>query len=536
MENLDFYQNFPELKNQFQEDPLLKRYLSSTLPDSIYNRIEPILKDLGELAVGEMLQWAQQAEAQLPRHIPYDPFGKRIDAIEMNEGWKKIEAVAAKFGIVAAAYEREFKEWSRTYQMSLLYLFHPSSAFVSCPLAMTDGAARAIELFGDEKLKQGAFKNLTSRDPNKFWTSGQWMTEKTGGSDVSGSQTRAKILAENIYELYGTKWFTSATTSQMAITLARVEGAEVGGKGLSLFYLETRDPEGQLNKIEIHRLKDKMGTKALPTAELSLKGTRAQLVGGPGQGIKKISALFNITRIYNAICSIAQMRRALALIWGYGELRFAFGKKLNELPLHHRTIEEIEFIWAGCFHLCMRTSLFLGKEECGSASSTETAVLRALTPVAKLYCGKQVVAVCSEVVEAFGGAGYIEDTGLPKLLRDAQTLAIWEGTTNVLSLDLLRAFEKDKADLALVEEFVELIKQIKSKESQQCLQEAVQKWQKQLCKAKELGSEILQREARVLAFKFAETYIAILTTLFAEKTQQAWDQKVATYWQQKVTI
>ena len=125
--------------------------------------------------------------------------------------------------------------------------------------------------------------------------------EHSSGS--SGTTTVAKRVG-NGFELYGTKWFTSATTSQMAMTLARIEGAEAGSRGLSLFYLELRDAKGQLQNIEVHRLKDKLGTKALPTAELTLKGTPAILVGGEGGGVKKISSLFNLTRIYNSVCSI----------------------------------------------------------------------------------------------------------------------------------------------------------------------------------------------------------------------------------------
>src|SRR5690606_18330955 len=130
----------------------------------------------------------------------------------------------------------------------------------SCPLAMTDGAARAIELYGSESHKNKAFKNLISRDPKKFWTSGQWMTERSGGSDVSGTETVATKSGSS-WKLNGTKWFTSATTAQMAMLLARPEGAEAGSRGLSLFYVELRDGQGKLRDIEIHRLKDKLGTK-----------------------------------------------------------------------------------------------------------------------------------------------------------------------------------------------------------------------------------------------------------------------------------
>ena len=149
-----------------------------SLPADARATIEPHLKRVGDLACGPWLAWSQQAEREVPVHIPFDAWGQRIDEIRMSQGWKQLEAAAAQEGIVACGYERKFGEYSRVYQAALLYLFHPSSAFVSCPLAMTDGAARAIELYGDQTLKAGPFRRLTSRDPAQFWTSGQWMTEK----------------------------------------------------------------------------------------------------------------------------------------------------------------------------------------------------------------------------------------------------------------------------------------------------------------------------------------------------------------------
>jgi alkylation response protein AidB-like acyl-CoA dehydrogenase len=270
------------------------------------------------------------------------------------------------------------------------------------------------------------------------------MTERTGGSDVSGTSTIAKKDGDS-YRLYGTKWFTSATTSQMAMTLARIEGSSAGGAGLSLFYVELRDTDGNLRNIRVNRLKDKLGTRALPTAELTLEGTPAKLVGTPGEGVKKISSLFNITRIYNSCMSAAGMGRAIVLARDYSKKRFAFGKPLSEHPLHVETLAAMELEYEAAFLLTFRAVELLGKEETEGSTREESAILRLLTPIVKLYTAKQGIAVASEALECFGGAGYVEDTGLPSLLRDAQVLAIWEGTTNVLSLDMIRAIEKEKA-------------------------------------------------------------------------------------------
>ena len=394
---------------------------------------------------------------------------------------------------------------------------------------MTDGAARAIELYGSPEMKAKAFKHLTSRDPKQFWTSGQWMTEKTGGSDVSGTSTIAKKDGLQ-YRLYGTKWFTSATTSQMAMTLARPEGAEAGSRGLSLFYVELRNSKGELQNIKIHRLKDKLGTKALPTAELSLEGTPAQVVGGEGNGVRKISSLFNITRIYNAICSLGQMRRGIELATEYAALRSAFGRKLNEHPLHVLTLSELQLEWMGCFHLIMKAVELLGKEECGKATETESALLRVLTPLAKLYCGKATVSTASEVLECFGGAGYVEDTGFPKLLRDAQVLAIWEGTTNVLSLDMLRAFEKEKGFEAMQADLGARLKAIKNPEAQKILGAAVHDLTKNFEAAMKAGGDHVSANARGFSMTLTRIYIGSLLWEFAEQTGEAKDRIAAQQW------
>ncbi|MBC7419776.1 MAG: acyl-CoA dehydrogenase family protein [Bdellovibrio sp.] len=446
----NFFQNAPEIKNTFQSDSFLQNYLKNKIPAEYQKSIFAHLNKVGDLAAGSWLQWATNAEANPPTLTQFSPWGKRIDEIKVSEGWLNLEKAAATEGIVATAFERKQKEFSRIYQMALLYLYSPSSAFYSCPLAMSDGAARALELYGTDELKKTAFKNLTSRDPETFWTSGQWMTERTGGSDVSGTSTTAKVGNAG-YLLNGTKWFTSATTSQMALTLARIEGAEAGNRGLSLFYLELRDQNKNLNNIEVHRLKDKLGTKALPTAELTLNGTQATLIGQPGEGIKRIASVLNITRIYNSICALGHMRRALDLAWDYSKKRKAFGAFIIDHPLHKKTLNDLETKFQKSFKLTFFVVELLGKEECGIASEAEKKLLRALTPIVKLYTAKKSILISSEAIEAFGGAGYIEDTGLPRLLRDAQVFSIWEGTTNVLALDFMKVCEKEDALKAVFE-------------------------------------------------------------------------------------
>src|SRR6266446_2525006 len=284
----EFFQDPPRLGNQYDDDPLLRAFLGWRLPPKMLAEIEPGLRRLGHRAATDILALGEAAEASPPRHVPYDAWGRRVDRIETSNAWYELDHISATEGIVATAYERTHGAHSRIDQFARLYLFAPSSALYSCPLAMTDGAARFLEIHGDETTRS-VFAHLTSRDPNEFWTSGQWMTERTGGSDVGTTSTIAKCEKGDTYSLSGSKWFTSATTSQVAMTLARIEGAAAGSHGLSVFLIKLRDNDGNLRNIRIDRLKDKLGTRALPTAELTLDGTPAQLVGGAGDGVRKIA-------------------------------------------------------------------------------------------------------------------------------------------------------------------------------------------------------------------------------------------------------
>jgi putative acyl-CoA dehydrogenase len=435
-----FFQEPPKIENTFLNDPLLKGLIKTHFTGhKDFAQIETQFALWGELASTEWLRLAEQANRQRPQLISFDPWGRRIDQIQVSDAWKKLESIAATEGVVARAYTREYGEKNRISQMALLYLYHSSSALYSCPLAMTDGAARVLEKLGSTPEQKNAFQHLISRDPKSFWTSGQWMTEKTGGSDVSLSQTHAVKTADG-YALHGTKWFTSATTSQMAMALAKTSASQNSGE-LSLFFVPLRNEKGELNNIQIHRLKDKMGTHALPTAELSLNGTPAQMVGPEGQGVKSISTILNVTRIYNSICSISQARRALDYLQSYSKIRFAFGKMICQQPLHKKLLSDLEALYTRLFNLTFFAVSLLGKEEAGTISDVERKTLRMITPVTKLYTAKKGYEIIAECIEGFGGVGYIEDSGLPTLLRDMMALVIWEGTTNVLSLDLLRSLK-----------------------------------------------------------------------------------------------
>jgi alkylation response protein AidB-like acyl-CoA dehydrogenase len=452
MEGGFFCQPEPRLGNQYDEDrmfrSLMGRRFGSILPD-----VEEAFRSMGELAGGELYQLQLEDRLNQPDLTRWDAWGNRIDRIELSPLWRRVAPLAAEFGLVGEGYEGRFGSLSRSLQFGLVYLFHPSSDVYTCPLAMTDGAARTLLGSGNAAIAERAVPRLIHRDPAHAWTSGQWMTEATGGSDVGRSETVAVQGADGSWYLSGRKWFTSAATSEMALTLARPVGNPGGARGLALFYLETRDEDGQLNGIRICRLKDKLGTRKVPTAELILDGSVAQLVAGSDDGIRNIVPMLEMTRTWNTICAVSSMRRGLALARDYARRRIAFGQTLDTQPLHVDTLALLQARAEACLHLGFHLVDLVGRREHGEIGELGEIELRLLTSLAKLTTARLAAGCAGEVIEAFGGAGYIEDTGLPMLLRDAAVLPIWEGTTNVLSLDLLRALREGggfEALLALV--------------------------------------------------------------------------------------
>jgi alkylation response protein AidB-like acyl-CoA dehydrogenase len=506
-----FFQDAPGDPDLFAVDATLHAELGRRLPPEIHAEALRRCAALGVATAGELPALARQAEAQPPQHVPYDPWGRRIDEIRTSPAWEALRVFSARHALVATGYEAALGEHRRTVQAALLHVFSASSATYSCPLAMTDAAARVLLDLAPTELRERLVGGLTATDPARFITSGQWMTERTGGSDVGGTETIARPAGgDRRYTLHGVKWFTSATTSEMALTLARIDDGGAppvpGSRGLSLFCVEIgREPGRGWQGIVVNRLKDKLGTKALPTAELTLDGAPAVLLGAPGRGVANISGMLNVTRLYNAIASASGMQRACALVRDYAGRRVAFGRPLAELPLHAATLADMEAETAAVLALVMECAALLGCSEAGTASEGQRQRLRALIPLAKLTTAKQAVACASEALECFGGAGYVEDTGLPRLLRDAQVLPIWEGTTNVLSLDLLRAEAKDGAFSAVLADLSRraeglVVGRIEGRVVT-ALRESVRALVASAGQAVQAGGEVLEASARKLALR-----------------------------------
>ncbi|KAJ8005680.1 hypothetical protein DPEC_G00120440 [Dallia pectoralis] len=512
-----FFQQKPVLKNPFLEDALLQGYLRRHLPSkAVYSE----LLVFGERLVHEVDGWGRECETTPPTLVTYDAWGCRVDRIVTSPAWRRMKELSAQEGLVAIGYERTYGEWSRVYQMCKLYLFSPSSGLYSCPLAMTDGAAKVIQSLGVSGPTDEAFSRLTSRDPGYFWTSGQWMTERKGGSDVgSGTETVALPQSDGSYRLSGFKWFTSATDADMTLTLGRVADRDgrttPGSRGLSLFYAPVRNQQGMVQGIEVQRLKDKLGTRQVPTAELLLDGLPAYRLSDEGRGVACIANMLTLTRIHNSVSAVAGMRRILQLARDYARHRSVFGKPLKSHPLHIQTLTRMEVETRGAFLLVMDICRLIGREETGQASQLDAHLLRLLTPVAKLYTGKQAIAVISEGLESFGGQGYIEDTGLPAMLRDAQVLSIWEGTTNVLSMGVLRCIARTSG--LILQSYFTHTQSLIATDILPSLSGAVRSVDSALCGLKEFLQDAavkppgyLELAARDLAYSLARIYMGAL--------------------------
>jgi acyl-CoA dehydrogenase len=437
---MGFLQDPPQLAHPYREDRLLRAMLDRALPPARRGALEADLQALGDYA---QMQWQRACHTtrRKPVLTQWDAWGNRVDRIELTETWQQGPHITTTHSVLAAGHEAS--EHARLEEFARVYLYHVASEFYTCPLAMTDGAATALKASSNQALMERALPHLLSRDATTFWLSGQWMTENTGGSDVSHTETVARQDASGQWRLYGRKWFSSAVVGEVALALARPEGAGPGTGALALFYVETMDGDRRKPELIIDRLKDKLGTHELPTAEIHLEGLPAWPLGELANGVRQVAPMLNVTRTWNAVCATASMDRAIALARDYATRRLAFGKPLIEQPLHAQTLADMQAEFEGAFALTFEVAHLLGRVEHGSAQPHEVALLRLLTPLAKLWTGKMAVKLCSEALECFGGAGYIEDTGLPQLLRDAQVYAIWEGTTNVLSLDSLRALAGD---------------------------------------------------------------------------------------------
>jgi alkylation response protein AidB-like acyl-CoA dehydrogenase len=337
---------------------------------------------------------------------------------------------------------------------ALTYLYVQAEFGVCCPLSMTDALTRTLRKFGDPGLVARYLPGLTSQDMDALTQGAMFITEQKAGSDVGATETRA-VREGDAWRLHGDKWFCSNADAGLALVLARPEGAPAGTRGLSLFLLPRSLPDGTANRHAIQRLKEKLGTRGMPSGEIKLEGALAWLVGDPQQGFKQMTDMINMSRLSNGMRAAGMMRRALTEALFVARRRVAFGRPLIELPLMRRQLLKLMLPAEAARSFLFFTAAELEKADGGDQTARRR--VRLLTPLIKFRACRDARKVAGDAMEVHGGVGYTEEWSDPRLLRDAHLGSIWEGTSNIVALDVLRAIRREQALEALLPELNERI-------------------------------------------------------------------------------
>jgi len=405
---------------------------------------EPELHELGRLAGSEQAdEWGRLANANPPVLRTHDRYGHRIDEVEFHPYWHELMRTAVTHGLHAAPW-RDGRPGAHTARAAKFYVWGQVEAGHTCPISMTYAAVPALrttpELAGWlEPLLASATYDFGLREPHgkRGLIAGMSMTEKQGGSDVRANTTRAVPSGDGTYRLTGHKWFTSAPMSDVFLTLAQAPG------GLSCFLLPRVLPDGGRNPIRLQRLKDKLGNKSNASAEIEYEGAVGWLVGEEGRGVRTIIEMVNMTRLDCTVGAASGMRYGAFRAVHHATHRRAFGRALIDQPLMRNVLADLvvesEAATAVAMRLAEATDQALGGDE------TAVLVRRLGLAVAKYWVCKRGPAHAAEALECLGGNGYVEESGMPRLYREAPLVSIWEGSGNVAALDALRAMARQPA-------------------------------------------------------------------------------------------
>jgi acyl-CoA dehydrogenase len=438
--------------NFFRADPSLADLVRLYVPDALWRHIEPHLDRLGALAGGRLDTAARLADRHVPVLHQRDRFGRDEQWIEYHPAYRELEQAAfGEFGIHAMSHRRGILGWSETYpavaKHAFTYLFNQAEFGLGCPINVTDGCALLLKRYGDAALQERYLDGLTNTDMDRLTQGAQFMTEKEGGSDV-GKLTTVAVREGEHWRLSGEKWFCSNADAEVAMLLARPEGAPAGTRGLGLFLMPRRLPDGSANRHRIVRLKDKLGTRSMASGEIKLEGALAYAVGRLDRGFVQMAEMVNWSRLSNGVKSTALMRRALHDALTVARGRSAFGRPIVDLPLARRQLLKMLLPLEQALSLCFLTADALDRAENGSQEAA--ALLRVLTPVLKFRATRDARKLTGDALEMRGGVGYIEEFATPRLLRDAHLGSIWEGTGNIVALDATaRAIARHGAEAAL---------------------------------------------------------------------------------------
>ncbi|MBM3384616.1 MAG: DNA alkylation response protein, partial [Betaproteobacteria bacterium] len=432
--------------NLFEADRGFRSLLELHLEPALAAHLMPHFERLGAMAGAELDELALAADKNPPQLA-----GQRIDK---HASYRRLEEVAfGEFGLAAMSHRGGVLGWPQPLppvaKYALTYLYVQAEFGLCCPLSMTDALTRTIRKFADPALVARYLPALTSQDMDALTQGAMFMTEHKAGSDVGGTETRA-LKDGQAWKLHGEKWFCSNADAGLALVLARPEGAAAGTRGLSLFLMPRTLPDGTPNSYSIVRLKEKLGTRGMPSGETRLEGASAYLVGDPGRGFVQMADMINMSRLSNGMRAAGMMRRALTEALFVARNRRAFGKPLIELPLMRRQLVKLMLPTEAARSMVLYTALELARADAGDEAARRR--VRLLTPLIKFRACRDARKVTGDAMEVRGGVGYIEEWSDPRLVRDAHLGSIWEGSSNIVALDVLRAIRKEGALEALLPE------------------------------------------------------------------------------------
>jgi putative acyl-CoA dehydrogenase len=407
------------------------------------------LADYGVLAGGEIYRLGFDANRDRPCLRTHDRYGRRIDVVEFHPAYHRLMELAKQHGVGGLSWH-EPGPGAHVARAALSYLHHQAEAGTSCPLTMTHAGVAVLRQFPAlrEWADKAAAPHYDSRDvaiaDKAGITIGMGMTEKQGGSDVRANATVATPSADGRYALVGHKWFFSAPMSDGFLVLAQAPG------GLSCFLMPRRLADGEKNAFRLMRLKDKLGDWSNASSEVELCGAEALRVGEEGRGVATIIEMVMMTRLDCMLGAAAEMRMALAQALHHARHRVAFGKRLVEHPLMANVLVDLALESEAATMFALRVARAV---DAAPHDPREAAFARVATALGKYWLCKRAPGFVNEAQECLGGAGYVEESMLPRLYRQAPLNSIWEGSGNIQCLDVLRALTRERqcADAALAE-------------------------------------------------------------------------------------
>ncbi|MGO1485524.1 MAG: acyl-CoA dehydrogenase family protein [Brevibacterium aurantiacum] len=429
--------------NYVDLDPALNPLIKSYLEPADRKRLAPVLTVLGADAAQRLAPLADVADKNPPTLAQFDREGDRVDEIDYHASYQELQRAAYEEYGLSALSHRGMHGWDdvppHLVKYILSYVFVQAEFGLACPVSMTDAAARTLRKFGDGEQIAEAIDRLISADSDHRFTGAMFMTEIHAGTDIAQTETVAESDGEN-WKLSGRKWFASNPDADIILTLARYPGGDDSTRGVGLFMLPKHRPDGSKNSYVIDRLKDKLGTRSMPSGEVTLDGAYAVQVGELDRGFRQMAEMVNTSRLSNAMRSTALMRRSLNEALAHARKRVVFGKTLIEAPLMRMTLLPLQAEAEAALGLVFYAGDMLQRGDAGDAEAA--AQIRVLTPLAKHYICKRARFVTGETMEVRGGRGYIEEWPDARLVRDSHLGSIWEGSSNVIALDVLRCMRK----------------------------------------------------------------------------------------------